>query len=507
MKKRIALLLAMTMAATAFTGCGNSTNTQSGTTSEPQSTPVSNDVWPAIGSKDAPVTVKVLVKDVLPTEEDVIALCDVVEKKMAGHGQYIDLQFVEPPAGSYATALPLAMRTGDVDADIVYFQGGGDLPIAQEGLLEDLTPYIQSSTYVKDLMLPVNQSRLKNYPYLLWLAPARTYVPVMKKELTTKLSSYDALVKDPTIDNYHALFTEMKTKGLVKYAITADDSNNAGEGNMRRLNAFFNQAFGVSSTLVKEDGRWVFSRATEAEKKKLEFYASLYKEGLLDSEYLTNTWDVLEQKFYEGKAGIISGTVGDVIQIYNNKMSSTTGSDLVVLPPAKGVAQGFQAVDVTKEERGFALNAESKNKNAAWAFLEFMASPEGRIIDKCGIEGKHYKVENEKIVFTDKYPEWWSRIWVTTNKFEPNPPLARPVYTDAAQSSLDLANQYYVEDVNVLIPEELAPQWDAMKSLYDEYSADIIRGTKPISAFDEFVIKWNKAGGDKFAEYLKTKLR
>lgn len=58
----------------------------------------------------------------------------------------------------------------------------------------------------------------------------------------------------------------------------------------------------------------------------------------------------------------------------------------------------------------------------------------------------------------------------------------------------------------MLIPEELAPQWDAMKSLYDEYSADIIRGTKPISAFDEFVTKWNQAGGDKFAEYLKEKL-
>lgn len=506
MKKSIALLLAMTMAATAFTGCGSSANTASGTASEPQSAPTGSGPWPEIGSKDAPVTVKVLIKDVLPTEEDVIAMCDVVEKKMADHGQYIDLQFVEPPAGSYATALPLAMRTGDIDADIIYFQGGGDLAISQEGLLEDLTSYIEGSTYVKDLMLPVNEARMKNYPYLLWLAPARTYVPVMRKDLTEKLDSYDALVKDPTIDNYHALFTEMKAKGLVQYAITADDSNNAGEGNMRRLNAFFNQAFGVSATLVKENGRWAFSRATEAEKKKLEFYATLYKEGLLDPEYLTNTWDVLEQKFYEGKAGIISGTIGDVVQIYNNKMSSTTGSDLVVLPPAKGVAQGFQAVDVTKEERGFGINIDSKNKAAAWAFLEFMASPEGRIIDKCGIEGKHYNVENGKIVFTVKYPEWWSRIWVTTNKFDPEPPLARPVYTEAAQSSLDLANQYYVEDVNVLIPEELAPQWDAMKSLYDEYSADIIRGTKPISAFDEFVTKWNQAGGDKFAEYLKEKL-
>ena len=41
-----------------------------------------------------------------------------------------------------------------------------------------------------------------------------------------------------------------------------------------------------------------------------------------------------------------------------------------------------------------------------------------------------------------------------------------------------------------------------MKLLYDEYSADFVRGVKPLSEFDDFVAEWNAAGGDAFSEYL-----
>ena len=82
---------------------------------------------------------------------------------MSAHGQFIDLQFLEPPAGSYSTALPIAMMNGDIDADLVYFQGG-DLALANQGLFEDLTPYIENSTYVKELMTDINKTRLSNYP-------------------------------------------------------------------------------------------------------------------------------------------------------------------------------------------------------------------------------------------------------------------------------------------------------------------------------------------------------
>lgn len=510
MKKLIALLLAVVMVF-AMAACSTKTS------EEPQTTPAqdaaaeqnpsgeapaseeqeTSETAATIGSPDAPVEVKIVCKDVFPDEEDVQNLCAAINEKMAAHGMYVNVVFVEPPASSYATAMPLAVMNGEVDADIIYFQGG-DKALADQGLLTDLTDYIANSTYVKELMDESNVQKMESYPYLLWLAPPRTSTPVIRTDLLEGVESYDALVADPTPENYLEFFRELKNSGKCEYAFTM-------YSDLQKLDTIFNHAFGVTGTVIQEDGQWIFSKASQAEKNKLEFYSQLYAEGLLDPDFLTLTWDVVEQKFYEGEAAIIAGTAGGVIQVYDTKMTSLYGDSaaLTVLPPAKGISQSYTSIDVTKESRGYAINIDSEVKDAAWAVLEFMASPEGRILDKVGVEGVQYTVENNQIVFTDKFSGWWARFWDTTRNFDPqDPSLAEPVLTEAASKSLDMVNEYMVMDTNLLIPEELTPQWDAMSNLYNEYAADIVRGIKPIEAFDEFVEKWNEAGGNDFAPLL-----
>ena len=80
------------------------------------------------------------------------------------------------------------------------------------------------------------------------------------------------------------------------------------------------------------------------------------------------------------------------------------------------------------------------------------------------------------------------------------------VLTAPALDSLEKAGQYFAADVNVILPEDLLPLKDAMDMLYTEYSTDIIRGVRPIEDFDEFVAKWNEAGGTQITEYLNTVL-
>ena len=454
--------------------------------------------WPAIGSPDAPVTVKVVCKDVFPDEEDVVNLCKAINEKMAAHGQYVNVEYIDPPASGYASAMPLAVMNGEVDADIIYFQGG-DQAVSAQGLLEDLTPYIEGSTFVKSIMEDSNVVKMQNYPYLLWLAPSRISTPGVRSDLAAQTESFAALMADPTVDNYVAFMKELKDKGLTVYGLTAD-------GGLARFDTIFNHAFGVTGTCVKEDGKWIFSKASQAEKNKLAFYAQLYADGLIDPDFLTNTWDVMEQRWYEGTAAIVAGTAGGTVQVYDTKMTSLYGEAgaLTILPPAKGISQSYTSIDVTKEPRGFAINVDSKNKDAAWAVMEFMASPEGRILDKVGVEGVQYNVVDNKIVFTDRFAGWWARFWDTTYKFNPqDPSLEKWVLTDAAAKSLEMVTEYAVMDHSLLIPDYLTPQWDAMTNLYSEFAADVIRGVKSIDAFDEFVEQWNAAGGNDFSDLLQ----
>ena len=187
-------------------------------------------------------------------------------------------------------------------------------------------------------------------------------------------------------------------------------------------------------------------------------------------------------------------------------MLSTQKQKLVVLPPAKGIGQAYQNVDVTKEPRGFAINAASEVKDAAWAVLEYMAGPEGRILDKLGLEGVHYKVVNGKYVLTKDFPSWWAKFWPTMNGLDLSK-VEGEVLTAPAIESLKAAEKYFAADTNVILPEDLTPLKDAMDKLYTEYSTDIIRGVRPISDYDVFIEKWNKAGGTKISEYLAKVLK
>ncbi len=493
MKRLISLTLVLVMVLTLFAGCGPKQETPAPAGTPPTETS-------KIGTKDAPVKVTYLCKDVVPSEENVQKLVTQIEEGMAAEGNYIDLEVLEAPAGKYADVVPIAFRTGQVSPDIIYFQGG-DLPIAQEGMLEDLTPYINNSTNVKAIMQNHNTEAVKNYPYLLWLAPARVQIPVMRSDWFSSLESSKALLENPTPDNYYAMFKEIKDKGLAEYPITTD-------GTIAKLDSVFNHAFGVTGTIMKVDGKYVYSKATKFEKDKLAFYAKLYKDGLLDKEYVTKQWDTMEQAFYEGKAGFIAGTAGDVVNVYNNKMIQTNGaaSELAVLPPAKGVSQAYQSIDVTKESRGFAINADSKVKDAAWAVLEYMAGPEGRKFDKLGLKDIHYTEADGKITLTEKFPEWWAKFWPTMNGLDTSN-INGEILTAPAVASLDSAAKYYYSDVNVVLPNDLVPLKDAMDKLYTEYSTDIIRGVKSIDSFDEFVTKWNAAGGDEIGKYLAEQLK
>ena len=177
-----------------------------------------------------------------------------------------------------------------------------------------------------------------------------------------------------------------------------------------------------------------------------------------------------------------------------------------MLPPAGGVS--YIATSVAKETRGFAINADSPKevKDAAFAVLDFMASPEGRIIDKLGIEGVHYTVVDGKAVKTDRFDEWWAKFWETFNGLDENFVDKSSLMLPQAWESFELAQKYYTEDVDVVLPDDMIPYYDSVFALYNEYATSIILGQRPVDDYDEFINLYYTNGGDQLAEYLATVL-
>lgn len=457
-------------------------------------------------TKDGPVTIKVVYKDEGPSNPVAKSYFTNLEGALKKDAN-LDVKFelVEMPQGNYAEKLNLLLMSGDIP-DLIYFQGG-DQQISQQGLLEDLTPYIEKSEHIKNIMQQHNEKRTANYPYLLWIKPLDSKTPVMRADWFNKVPSSKELMANPTVENYQKFFQELVANppggnGKPANAVTV-------AGDIVELDYIFEMAFGINKTWLEDGGKYVYSKVSDQEKAKLEFYSKLYKEGLLDNQYLTKQWDTKEKAFYDGETAVIVGTNGKVIDIYNGKMTQVNGADasLVVLPPAKGEYQGFAPTDITKESRGLAISSQSKNKETVFKVLDYLASPNGQMLDRLGFEKEHYNVAGDEIELTEKYySEWYARFW-EPSEFEPAKPLKTPLLSEPAQKSRDMANEYYSEDNSFILPEEFISKWDAMENLYKEYATDIITGKKPIDAFDEFVKEWENAGGKEVTEYANENIK
>jgi len=493
MKKLFCLTLMIVILSSMFTSCMNDSASSNDTVSN-STTSISNE----------PVVLRFVSKDQDPADETVKKFFDEVSKGMKMRGMDVKVEVVSVQSGTYSEKLGLLLQSGNIP-DIIYFQGGDYEFAITQGILEDLSGYVSKSSLVQASMNEYNIERLNNYPYLLWLSPTITPVPVVRKDFFENTELGKTLLENPTADNYHEFFKEVKEKNNAKYAITV-------AGDLTELNTIFDQSFGLSSTWIKgDDGKYIYSRVSEFEKEKLAYYAKLYEEGLLDNEYLTKLWDTKESAFYDGDAAVISGTQGKVIDLYNSKSIAQNGAtaELMVLPPAKGKSQGYNPIDISKESRGFAISKTCENKDIAFALLEYLATDEGQILDKLGFLGEHYVMEDNKIKLTDKFAEWYPRFWNSILDFKvlDNIDPSTPYISNPGGESLSNVEKYGTKDNAFVIPNDLTTKWDACLSIYKEFTADVVTGKKSIDEFDRFVEDFNNAGGKDITEYANTVLK
>ncbi len=510
MKKALGLFLVLVLIVGCLAACGKEEKAPENAGEQPTQAATEAPTPADDGGKeetpaDTPaekVTLRVVIKDVSPDDPTYQTWLQKFNEGLDQAGIAANLELVSLQSGTYSENLSLLLNGGDIP-DIIYFQGGDEEFGITQHILEDLRPYVESSTYVKALMEDYMKARLENYPYLIYLTSLSTKVPVMRKDIFEECASSSALLADPTADNYYALMKELKDKGYECAWTTA--------GNLTEIDNTFNQAFGVTATWVKgADGNYVYGAVSDQRLEELKFYAKLFQEGLLDNEYASNNWESKENKFYNNQAAIVSGTQGAVVDIYDANQVSANGesASLIVLPPAKGIGQGYTPVDVSKESRGFAISALSEHKDLAFAVLEYAASPEGRKLDLLGFEGVHYNVVDGKYELTPEKTNWYPVFHGSIAGFDMSSISEKtPFYCDSALSSLEMFTKYATNDNSFVIPEDYMIAWDAATALCTEFTADFIMGKKTEADWAGFVQEWNDNGGKDVTDYANTVLK
>jgi putative aldouronate transport system substrate-binding protein len=134
----------------------------------------------------------------------------------------------------------------------------------------------------------------------------------------------------------------------------------------------------------------------------LKFINELYRDGLLEKEWVVNKTTLWTQKLSSGNVFASLGAYWDPVDA-NTSLASTKGQDSVFIG-YNVVGDGIQPQDVTYGGMssmgwdGIGITKNCKDPVAAIKFLDFLASEDGQYLMMWGVQGTDYTVENGKHV-------------------------------------------------------------------------------------------------------------
>jgi putative aldouronate transport system substrate-binding protein len=251
-------------------------------------------------------------------------------------------------------------------------------------------------------------------------------------------------------------------------------------------------------------------------KKGLTFAKKMWDEGLIDPEFMLNDRDMMEEKYYQGKAGsMIAAMYRHVSRIENNLKKVDPDAYLVFKGGPKGPDGDFGLNRNNKRGILTSVISASKIPEKAAAYINYIASPEGRDLLTLGIEGIHYTGSGNNIKYNEEErakdgfaPNGWSHplawgfiIWPLEAYYLP---LTEPS-RDRALESLDVATASQKPNLIQMTTDAEVEYGQIVQEIEQQYFMDMLLGKISIDeGIDELSDKWRDQGGDKILAELNA---
>lgn len=186
-------------------------------------------------------------------------------------------------------------------------------------------------------------------------------------------------------------------------------------------------AVGIGNTMFfgtdypdKGDGTLEHIFFTKAYEDYTLYYRKLLAEGLLDPETFTQTDPIAKEKINQGRIAVLAAHYPAILDGSKDYVTSHPGSDYIPIGPLeragaepdRPVDLGIQGNNVT------VITKKSKHVDAALRLLEYLASDEGTLLVRYGVQGTHWDMEGGKPVAKK---EWFDKFTAdTTGKLKKN---------------------------------------------------------------------------------------
>ncbi|SDN97198.1 putative aldouronate transport system substrate-binding protein [Paenibacillus sp. yr247] len=328
------------------------------------------------------------------------------------------------------------------------------------------------------------------------------------------------ITKPPeTMDEYYQMLKAFKEKD--------PDKNGANDTiglvlNGKNYNLF--PMFGIDpSKWVQEEGKWIPAYLSPKNIEALKFYQKLYKEGILDPEYLKLSHNEAIGKLAQNKAGSLVRNA-DTMWYHTTLKAfgdANPGKDplnsIAILPPLKKDSSSKPSAQMTMSDGGTMISAQTSDQelDRVLEMMNWMMTPEGLDFRHYGIEGKDYKKEGDKFVpittdLTKKYKSYIGLVWLADWDFDSyadvNLHQEIPAkYKEQNMADKDKYNAAVLKE-NVAITILPTPAKLKLAINWQDSFAQIITSKEDVEAsFDKFIDDSKKKGVDKAIEEVNQK--
>ncbi len=420
-----------------------------------------------------------------------------------------EITVISAPTNELDTKLNVLMASNDRPDIIVYHLDQPEFRYAEAGVLVPISDYFDVAPELyesrKDVWDAMRHADGKIYAVTFLGWPVQ-HIHQYRKDWLDKLG----LSVPTTIDEYYE----------VADAVSNRDPDGNGAKDTYAMGwpvedlRGFDGVFGAYGTLplywFEDDGKLVNGSVRPGLKEGLKFLNRMYKEGMLDPEFITDNGTRLKQKFLNGVYGAMPYTfftfdVNNLNNYYAPFKENNPDGELIEGPPL--TAPGYEGVGFRRSPgRGYFKtaivdNGDQAKIDAAIRLLEFSASEEGIFFQNYGLEGEHYVVENgvvRMIIDENTKAELGIRqlYLARTALYETCGPKFQEVKAKTVQYG-------QTNPADGIMIEEIAKYEHTLNEFTISKIYEMISGETPIEGgFESYVDEWYRRGGRELTDAL-----
>ncbi|MEG0852859.1 MAG: extracellular solute-binding protein [Angelakisella sp.] len=484
MKKLLSIALAATMTATMFTGCGGSAAAPAPSTAPAApagSAAPADPATPATPVAKEPITFTFFDKNTGDPWDDPIA-AEVTKRT----GVTLEIQ---QPSGDPAEKLNIMLAAGDYP-DFVLMDRSSDIvnKYIEAGALVDLTPYIEKSgkdiqNMYGDVLTKTRYTDGHNYYLSNWYGKDPDAVngflvryDLLKEVAPDKVNDHTPFTEDEFVDTLKKMKEKYPTLGGKETVPLTfwGDNQDSYMGQLRGM-------YGIK-TYYEKDGKLGMDVRDPNYKNALAFANRLYREGLLEKEWVVNKRELWLQKLSGGNVLATTSAYWEPADANTILMADKGEQGQMV--GYKVVGNGVDPDKTTLGGRSslgwdaIAMTKNCKDPERGFEFMNYLASEEGQELLLWGMEGKDWDMVNGKRTpkpeLLDSFKNDWTKtkqetgvrhwIWFVKNGAAPDGQpydMAAKYRIEFQQSETNknLTNTYWdMADLDSLTPSSGTPE-------------------------------------------------